>query len=153
MKKINLFLHVCMRKQNGLTLVELVVVILLLAGAISAAAAGFTALQNMGIEKQAVKETQLVQQRLELILAEKRKVGFPPIEEAINGPDPCTRYSLDPNEFPCCGNELEVTFTPFDSAGNEMAGTCTSNSGFSFCRATVTVNNGRPFVMHLYDLK
>lgn len=140
--------------QSGLTLVELVVVVVLLGIAASIAAAGFTALRNIGGQKEVTKNAQLAQQRLEMILAEKRKVGFPKSDTGCSGPDPCCVYGLNAANFPGCEDKVTVSFTPYKSNGTEITGSdCTSDADFDYCTAEVTVNNAKPFIIELYNLE
>lgn len=145
------------KNKKGVTLIELIILILLLGIAASIAAAGFTALSSIGRQKEATREIHLAQQRLEMILAEKRHAGFPDSDSGCEGPDPCCVNSLQAAEFPGCRDDVSVSFTPFDKEDNEINGNCTSDctsdSGepFKYCIAEVVVNNGRPFVLKLYN--
>lgn len=143
------------KNKKGVTLIELIILILLLGIAASIAAAGFTALSNIGRQKEATREIHLAQQRLEMILAEKRHSGFPDSDSGCEGPDPCCANSLQAADFPGCSGDVNVSFTPFDQEGNEINGNCTSDSvePFKYCIAEVVVNNGRPFVLKLYNHK
>jgi hypothetical protein len=89
------------------------------------------------------RNVQLAQQRLELILAEKRNVGFPDSGESYEGPDPCQIHNL--NIDACDDNLLTVQFK--DNDDNAF---CRGN-GLGNCEVTITVvDDGTEYMMLLY---
>jgi prepilin-type N-terminal cleavage/methylation domain-containing protein len=120
--------------RNGFTLIELIASMVLVGVAAAIAGVGFMSFINIGSGKEAAVNTNLAQQRLELILAEKLKNGFP---GAGPGPDPCPVTGID-------GCSLVVSFSNSDDGGD-----CTASGTFDYCNVTVTVD-GRDYHMRLY---
>jgi prepilin-type N-terminal cleavage/methylation domain-containing protein len=121
-------------KRQGFTLIELIVSMVLVGVAAAIAGVGFMSFTNIGSGKEAAENANLAQQRLELILAEKLKNGFPGTGP---GPDPCPVTGID-------GCSLTPTF-----ANSNDGGDCISGSSFDYCTVTVTVDS-RDYHMRLY---
>lgn len=134
--------------QKGVTLIEMVVVIVILGIAASIVVAAMSALSGVGWERKTTDHAQLAQQRLEMILNEKRKIGFPEVNEPCQngteakGPDPCCLYDL--SDVPGCNTSITVEF--IDDNNNS---TCLGNN---FTNCTVDVSNGEQrFTMQMYN--
>ncbi len=125
--------------RQGFTLLELIASMVLVGVAAAIAGVGFMSFSGIGSEKKAVINANMAQQRLELILAEKLKNGFP-APDIGPGPDPCPVPGID-------GCSLTVLFSNSDDGGG-----CNTGSGFDFdyCSVTVTVD-GRDYLMRLYN--
>lgn len=120
---------------KGFTLIELIAAMVLVGVAAAIAGVGFMSFTNIGSGKEATVNATLAQQRLELILAEKLKNGFPGTGP---GPDPCPVTGID-------GCSLAVSFSNSDDGGD-----CNTASSFDYCSVTVTVE-GRNYYMRLYN--
>lgn len=71
------------RRQRGITLMEMIIFIVILGLLAAAVITAFTnPLSGAGSQERAVFITQLAQERLEVVLGQKRREGFP-------GSDPC----------------------------------------------------------------
>lgn len=126
--------------RQGFTLIELIAAMVLVGVAAAITGVSFLSFENLGKGINA-RNAQLAQQRLELILAEKRKTGFP---ESGAGPDPCEIYSLDIKA--CNENLLTVEFKD-----NDNKQFCRGKN-FENCEVTVTVD-GIDYIMLLYNYK
>ncbi len=141
------------QSQGGVTLIELIAVIVVLGFAASIAVAAMSALGGMGRETQTTEYAQLAQQRLELILNEKRKgQGFTGLGDC-EGPDPCCLYS-DLHDLDMCNKRLEVTFNPKNGVNNSLR--YCQGKGFDYCKVTVNVfendqDQAQSFTMRLYN--
>jgi prepilin-type N-terminal cleavage/methylation domain-containing protein len=124
--------------RRGFTLIELIAAMVLVGVAAAITGVSFLSLENLGKGINA-RNAQLAQQRLELILAEKRKTGFP---ESGAGPDPCEIYSLDIKA--CNENLLTVEFK--DNDNNQFC----SGQDFENCEVTITVDSIE-YIMFLYN--
>jgi prepilin-type N-terminal cleavage/methylation domain-containing protein len=127
--------------RQGFTLIELIAAMVLVGVAAAVAGVGFMSFLNIGQGKKSVEVAQLAQQRLELILAEKRKNGFPTSESEL---DPCSL--LDDDDV--CKDNVNVLFTP--DSGDECV---KENSEFVYCDVKVTVTMGSEeydFYIQLY---
>lgn len=88
-----------MRTQNGYSLIELVIFIVIMGIIGTALFSGFnTALQGSSASDFGAKPMRLAQERMELILAQKRALGFAGFTAATF--DPCT--STPPSTQPVC---------------------------------------------------
>ena len=131
---------------RGFTLLELIITLVLVGIAGSLVIVGFSSLSGMGQERKTIKDAQLAQERLELILAEKRHSGFPNSTQGV-GPDPCQIHSLPTNNFPSCnGSKLTVSFS------NQSNNPCYANSTTN-CTINVSVDDGPDFIMVLYNFE
>lgn len=130
-------------RKHGFTLIELVVVIVVLFIVATMVAAGLSFYTGAGQERDTTRNAQLAQERLELILAEKLKNGFPDSESGCSGPDPCRLYN---DGFPGC-SEVSVEFF---KDGDEEEYNCYDDEDFDYCTVKVSVNDGQTFKMRLY---
>lgn len=129
--------------QRGFTLIEMILVIVILGIAGVIAVVSMYALSGVGTGRDYTVNAQLAQQRLELILAEKRLNGFP---ESGSGPDPCEIYDLD---MEVC--DVVVQLEGIDDNGDSFgADSCNTGNALKYCRVTVTVD-GHDFFMRLYN--
>ncbi len=127
--------------QRGFTLIEMILVIVLLGVAGTIAVVGMSALSGVGKGRDYAVNAQLTQQRLELILAEKRTNGFP---ASGSGPDPCEIYNL---AMESC--DVVVQLEGIDNGGDSV-GACNTGNEFEYCKVTVTVGE-RDYFMRLYN--
>jgi prepilin-type N-terminal cleavage/methylation domain-containing protein len=124
---------------QGFTLIELIAAMVIVSVAVAMAGVGFMSFEHIGKGGNA-RNAQLAQQRLELILAEKRKNGFP---ETGPGPDPCPVSDIDG-----CDLDEEPVFE-----NSQDSGDCNYSNGeyyFEYCKVTVTIE-GIPYTMRLYN--
>jgi prepilin-type N-terminal cleavage/methylation domain-containing protein len=126
--------------RKGFTLIELIAAMVLVGVASAVAGVSFMSFERIGKGINA-RNAQLAQQRLELILAEKRKNGFP---ESGAGPDPCRIYSLDTDA--CDLKDEDVVF--LNSKNDKDCNT--TEESFEYCKVTVTVEE-IPYTMRLYN--
>lgn len=130
---------------KGFTLLEVVITLVLIAIVGSIVIVGLASLSGIGQEQKTIKDAQMAQRRMELILAEKRHSGFPSSTQDADGPDPCRLYDLNINNYSACNsNKLTVEFT------NGTTNSCYDNSTNN-CTVTVLVTNGPEFKMRLYN--
>lgn len=134
---------------KGFTLLELILTIILIGIAGSIGVVGLSSLSGIGQERKNIVDAQLAQERLELILAEKRNSGFPTSDVGAdtdaNGPDPCDLYDLTISNFPSCDpNKITVHFLN-QSENSTCYQDCTN------CTVTVAVDDGPEFQMILYN--
>lgn len=136
--------------QKGVTLIEMVVVIVILGIAASIVVAAMSALSGVGWERKTTDHAQLAQQRLEMILNEKRKIGFPEVNEPCqngteaSGPDPCCLDGLSGADYPGCKDFIRVRFKN-DNSQSE----CLDND-FKNCTVDVIINDDQSFTMQLH---
>jgi prepilin-type N-terminal cleavage/methylation domain-containing protein len=126
--------------RQGFTLIELIAAMVLVGVAVAIVGVSFMSFERIGKGINA-RNAQLAQQRLELILAEKRKKGFP---ESGEGPDPCQIHSLDSSDIDACDLE-DVVFQNSDDNGD-----CNTTQDFFYCEVTVKVED-IPYTMRLYN--
>lgn len=130
---------------KGFTLLELILTIILIGIAGSISVVGLSSLSGIGQERKNVVDAQLAQERLELILAEKRKNGFPTSDAGADGPDPCDLYDLTINDFPSCDeNKVKARFS-------DQPDTSVCYQDSTSCTVTVSVDDGPEFQMILYN--
>lgn len=138
------------KSQQGITLIEMVVVIVILGIAASIVVAAMSALSGVGWERKTTDHAQLAQQRMELILNEKRKVGFPANDvfcqngTEAKGPDPCCLYNLSADDLPGCKDFITVEFNNNDES------ICLDNN-FTNCTVNVIINDDQTFTMLLFN--
>jgi prepilin-type N-terminal cleavage/methylation domain-containing protein len=122
---------------QGFTLIELIAAMVLVGVAAALVGTGFMSFTRIGEGKNYARNAQLAQQRMELILAQKRTTsGFSCSEDDL---DPCTDdsedNSLKDKEF-CDNEKVEANFT---------------DKG-SYCEVKVEIKSvNQEFYMHLYD--
>jgi prepilin-type N-terminal cleavage/methylation domain-containing protein len=128
--------------RQGFTMIELIAAMVIVGVAVAMTGVSFMSFERIGKGINA-RNVQLAQQRLELILAEKRNVGFPDSGESYEGPDPCQIHNL--NIDACDDNLLTVQFK--DNDDNAF---CRGN-GLGNCEVTITVvDDGTEYMMLLY---
>jgi type II secretory pathway pseudopilin PulG len=118
-------------------MIELIAAMVIVGVAVAMTGVSFMSFERIGQGINA-RNAQLAQQRLELILAEKRKIGFPSSGE---GPDPCQKYELD---FDACNLGEEPVFQSDD--GKE----CNTENSFEYCEVTITIDE-IAYKMRLYN--
>jgi prepilin-type N-terminal cleavage/methylation domain-containing protein len=128
--------------RQGFTMIELIAAMVIVGVAVAMTGVSFMSFERIGQGINA-RNAQLAQQRLELILAEKRKNGFP---DSGAGPDPCRIYSLD--IAACDLKDENVVF--LNSKNDEDCNT--TEEPFEYCEVTVTVEE-IPYIMRLYNYK
>jgi prepilin-type N-terminal cleavage/methylation domain-containing protein len=133
---------------EGFTLLELILTVILVGIAGSIVVVGLSSLSGVGKERKAVVDAQLAQERMELILAEKRRNGFPNSDDGVDGPDPCTRHNLAVDDYPAC-DPNKITYRFKNQDGDDH---CYKNNAIN-CTVTVEVQNGPTFKMLLYNFK
>lgn len=128
--------------QQGFTMIELIAAMVIVGVAVAMAGVSFMSFGHIGKGANA-RNAQLAQQRLELILAEKRNEGFPASDDSYDGPDPCEIHGL--NIYACDDSLLTVTFKDNDNH-NYCRGSLEN------CEVTITVlDDNTEFRMMLYN--
>lgn len=136
--------------QQGITLIEMVVIIVMLGFVASIALAAMGALSGVGKEAQTTEYAKLAQQRMELILNEKQKgKGFTGLGDCP-GPDPCCLYDED-LDLDACSDKINPPEFESDSNDDECSG-----EGLDYCTVTVTTaeddkEQKQVFNMRLYN--
>jgi prepilin-type N-terminal cleavage/methylation domain-containing protein len=121
--------------RQGFTLIEMIAAMVIVGVAVTMTGVSFKSFERIGKGINA-RNAQLAQQRLELILGEKRKNGFP---ESGEGPDPCPVSGIN-------GCDLdEVVF--LNSNGEDCN---TTEESFEYCEVTVNVE-GIAYILRLYN--
>jgi prepilin-type N-terminal cleavage/methylation domain-containing protein len=115
--------------QHGFTMIELIAAMVIVGVAVVMAGVSFMSFGHIGKGINA-RNAQLAQQRLELILAEKRNAGFPESGESYKGPDPCEIHDLSIKA--CDDSFLTLTFKD-----NDNKAYC--RGGLVSCEVTITV--------------
>jgi hypothetical protein len=98
------------------------------------------------------RNAQLAQQRLELILAEKRVAGFPELNDCdgVNdlqcGPDPCNSGGTELDAI--CNDAVSVIFKGVKLDNTEING-CKNSETFVYCKVKITVDE-IDYYMNLY---
>jgi type II secretory pathway pseudopilin PulG len=122
-------------------LIELIAAMVLVGVAAAVVGVGFMSFTNIGSGKESAENTNLAQQRLELIFAEKISrfptSGLTAIDPCV-GPDPVTG---DEFEDAC---DLTATFT------KQGGGDCADAALYEYCSVKVRVD-GRDYHMRLYN--
>jgi prepilin-type N-terminal cleavage/methylation domain-containing protein len=130
--------------RQGLTMIELTAAMVIVGVAVAMTGVSFMSFERIGQGINA-RNAQLAQQRLELILAEKRNVGFPDSGESYEGPDPCQIHNL--NIDACDDDLLTVQFKDKDNEENLF---CRGN-GLKKCEVKITVvDEGTEYIMLLF---
>jgi type II secretory pathway pseudopilin PulG len=119
-------------------MIELIAAMVIVGVAVAMTGVSFMSFERIGKGINA-RNAQLAQQRLELILAEKRNVGFP---DSGAGPDPCPVSGID-------GCDLEeVVFQNSDDNGD--CNTINGKDSFEYCEVTITIDDIL-YTMRLYN--
>ena len=128
--------------RQGFTMIELIAAMVIVGVAVAVAGVGFMSFEHIGTGINA-RNAQLAQQRLELILAEKRNMGFPASDASHSGPDPCEIHGLGIDA--CDDSFLTVTFK--DNDDNDFCRGSLVN-----CEVTLTVlDDNTVFRLILYN--
>jgi type II secretory pathway pseudopilin PulG len=132
-------------------MIELIAAMVIVGVAVAMAGVSFISFERIGQGINA-RNAQLAQQRMELILAEKRKsqIGFPEDCDGVNdlqcGPDPCNSGNTELDDV--CDNAVSVIFKGVKEDNTEING-CQSSEIFKYCKVKVTVE-GTDYYMNLY---
>jgi prepilin-type N-terminal cleavage/methylation domain-containing protein len=124
--------------RQGFTLIELITAMVLVGMAAALAGAGFMSLTRIGEGKNYVKNAQLAQQRMELLMAQKR------ITPDFSNIDPCD--GLSGEDF--C-DEVSVSYRAYDKDDTLLDNTTCNVSNVLYC--VIHINSGgQNFYMRLY---
>jgi prepilin-type N-terminal cleavage/methylation domain-containing protein len=129
---------VMLSNRQGFTLIELITAMVLVGVAAAFVGAGFMSLTRIGEGKNYVKNAQLAQQRMELILAQKRKTSD------FSDLDPCD--GLSGEDF--C-DDVSVSYEAYDSDDELLDNTTCNVSGVLYCEVHI-VADSQNFYMRLY---
>lgn len=116
---------------HGVTLIELIAFIIIVGVLVSGLVGGFsTTMRGSGTPRQMTQALQYAQERMELIRAQKDRLGFSGFTAATY--DPCLTGSTHPS----CNSTSGYTVTP----ALDITGACMSNDANYKC-ITVTVTD------------